>query len=86
MTSRMMDTQYDAKVELCEAIKRGTKADFISVKDRLVAFADKETTVERIEESSKYILSNWGAAKLRLSNRTDIYGCSAEGHVSCFIR
>ena len=82
MTSHMMDTQYDAKVELCEAIKRGTKADFIGVKDRLIALADKETTVERIEESSKYILSNWGAAKLRLSNRTAIYGCSAEGHVS----
>ena len=44
--------------------------------------ADKKTVAERIEEAAGYILSNWTSARRRLSNRTVIYGCSAEGHVS----
>ena len=33
-------------------------------------------------EAGEYFLSNWTAAKIRLTNRDIVKGCSAEGHVS----
>lgn len=36
----------------------------------------------KITDGANYILSNWTAAKVRLTNRRHLCGCSAEGHVS----
>lgn len=78
----MKDSVDDARKELCDAIKSGTKADFQSVVERLKVCAGTEATEKRIEESGAYILSNWIAAKIRLKDRETVKGCSAEGHVS----
>lgn len=42
----------------------------------------RESGTRRLEESRDYILSNWGAAKLRLLHKEGVKGSSTEGHVS----
>lgn len=81
-TSHMFDSVDDARRELCKAIKSGTKEEFNEVMERIACCASAESVLKRIEESRVYILNNWTAAKIRLSNRKTAKGCSAEGHVS----
>ncbi len=82
MTSHMEDSTEDAKAELRAAIRSGTKREFEEVVDRLKNNVSSESGRKRLEESEKYILSNWMAARRRLVKGGDICGCSAEGHVS----
>lgn len=82
MTGHMKDSADDARKELCDAIKSGTRSDFQEIVKRLKACAETESAENRIEESGTYILSNWTAAKIRLKDRETVKGCSAEGHVS----
>lgn len=82
LTGHMKDTQQQAKIELCEAIKDGKKKDFEAIVNRLVDCAQNEKKKEKIKKDSKYILNNWRAAKKRLQRKDGIKGCSAEGHVS----
>ncbi len=81
-TSHMLDSADEAREELCTAIKSGTKEEFNEVMGRIACCAATESVRKRIEESRTYILNNWTAAKIRLSNRKTAKGCSAEGHVS----
>lgn len=81
-TGHMLDSAEDARKELCTAIKSGTKEEFNEVMERIAGCAPSESALKRIEESRAYILNNWTAAKIRLSNRRTAKGCSAEGHVS----
>lgn len=82
LTSHMLDSTEESRVELCKAIKSGTKENFKEVVKRIDKCAETESTHKRIADSAAYILSNWSAAKLRLSERQTVKGCSAEGHVS----
>ena len=82
LTSHMKDTREDAKKELVHAIRYEKKSDFEAVVERLKDCLETETGIKRIEKSSEYILSNWTAARLRLSRKEGVVGCSAEGHVS----
>lgn len=81
MTGHMKDTQEQARIELCSAIKSKNKADFIEIMDRLRGCTEKESVIKRINESGEYILNNWTAAKTRLRHKEGVVGCSAEGHV-----
>ena len=81
MTGHMMDTQEDARIELCKAIRSKNKEDFLEITQRLLGCTSNEKVIKRITESAQYILDNWTAAKRRLKHRDSIYGCSAEGHV-----
>ena len=82
LTSHMKDSREDAKKELIHAIKYEKKSDFEAVVDRLKDCLETETGIKRIEKSKEYILSNWTAARLRLTRKEGVLGCSAEGHVS----
>ncbi|MCB6414962.1 ISLre2 family transposase [Faecalimonas umbilicata] len=82
MTGHMKDSAADARKELCDTIKNGTREDFQRVVERLKDCAETEAAEKRIDESASYILSNWMAAKIRLEDRKTVKGCSAEGHVS----
>ena len=81
MTRHMKDTQEDARIELCKAIRSRKKEDFLEISQRLLSCTSSEKDIWRIRESTQYILDNWTAAKRRLQHREAIYGCSAEGHV-----
>lgn len=85
LTSHMKDSTDDARKELCDAIRRKTKADFIELVERLedaLPEGSREPGTRRLEESRNYILSNWNAARLRLLHKDGVKGSSTEGHVS----
>ena len=82
MTAHMLDSAEDARKELNQAIKMGSRGNFREVVKRINDCAKTEAAEKRIAESAAYIESNWSAAQIRLSNRETIKGCSAEGHVS----
>ena len=82
LTSHMKDTREDAKKELVHAIKYEKKSDFEAIVERLKDCLETETGSKRIDKSAEYILSNWTAARLRLTRKEGVIGCSAEGHVS----
>ena len=82
LTSHMKDSREDAKKELIHAIKYEKKSDFEAIVERLKDCLQTETGIKRIEKSKEYILSNWTAARLRLTGKEGVIGCSAEGHVS----
>lgn len=82
MVRHTMDSMEDAKKEIYDSIKKKDKDDFRQVVEKLHNCATTEQQHKRIDEGRDYILSNWTAAKIRLSKRDTIKGCSAEGHVS----
>ena len=84
ITSHLMDSQWDAKKELRTIIMSKSKKDFNTYVDLIKTYL-KETDKkqgESIEKGRNYILENWMACKIRLSQRKKLPGCSAEGHVS----
>jgi len=81
MTGHMKDSQEDALTELKDAIRNGTRNEFIEVAERVISLAPGDSEMEKSLTEMNYILSNWGAAKLRLRHRAGVCGCSAEGHV-----
>lgn len=82
MTSHMLDSKEDARIEISHCIKSNTKKEFNEIVDRLVGCAKTEGQIKNIQEAAKYISKNWSAAKRRLWRRDGVCGCSAEGHVS----
>jgi len=82
MTNHMLDSAEDARSVLCESIKEDTKEEFLSCVDMLEYHAKTDSAKARIAEGAKYVLDNWSAAKVRLTNRRSLCGCSAQGQVS----
>lgn len=82
MTAHMLDSQADAREEVCKTIIGKEKKDFKELVGRLKGYAEKESDLKRITGAAEYIESNWAAAKRRLWKRDGIAACSAEGHVS----
>lgn len=82
LTSHMLDTAEDARAELRNAIRKGTKEDFREVVERLKLSMETDSGLKRLEKASEYILSNWTAAKYRLRHKEGVVGSSTEGHVS----
>lgn len=82
LTSHMKDSTGDARKELYDAIRHGTKAEFNEVVDWLRDCLPDESVVSRIEEARAYFLNNWMPARRRLLHQDGVIGCSAEGHVS----
>ena len=82
LTSHMKDSTGDARKELYDAIRHGTKGEFNEIVDRLRDCLPDESGVSRIEEARAYFLNNWMPARRRLLHQDGVIGCSAEGHVS----
>ena len=82
MTAHMLDSQADAREEVCKTIREKEKKDFKELVERLKGYTEKESELKRIGESAEYIESNWAAAKRRLWKKDGLAACSAEGHVS----
>lgn len=82
MTRHLMDSADDARSEIYEIIRKGTKEDFEKEVDRLCGYTTDYSEIVKIQEAGKYFLNNWTAAKTRIIQRNKIFGCSAEGHVS----
>ena len=82
MTGHMLDSAEDARKALCKSIMEDTKEEFLSYVDMLEFHAKTDAEKARITEGAKYVLDNWSAAKVRLTNRGSLCGSSTEGHVS----
>lgn len=82
MTSHMLDSADKARKQLTDVICDGDKTQFKAKGAELLEYAETEAQEKRITEGMEYILSNWMPAKVRMTNRTILHGCSAEGHVS----
>ena len=82
MTAHMMDSAYDAKVQLCDEIKQGNKDSFIAKAKEIASYSEDQKIQEAVLAAAGYILSNWMAAKRRLEHKDGVAACSAEGHVS----
>lgn len=82
LTGHMEDSTGDARKELYQAIRRGTKEEFNEIVDRLLCCLPDTGGVARIEEARAYVLNNWMPARRRLLHQDGVIGCSAEGHVS----
>lgn len=82
LTSHMRDSQGDVKNELRKVIRSKTKKEFEELSDRIAEYLENEAGLNRVREAKAYILSNWRAARLRLSHEEGVKGSSTEGHVS----
>ena len=82
MSGHMLDEAEEVRKELKRLIKEGTKGAFRSYAEELAGYGETENARKRILESGQYFLNIWTAARIRLTNRKTVKGCSAEGHVS----
>ena len=82
MTGHLYDSADDAKTEIYDIIKNGSKQDFIKEIEKLCSYARDDSEAAKISEAGNYFLNNWSAARVRITQRNKIFGCSAEGHVS----
>lgn len=85
MTSHMKDSTEDALKELRTAIRTGNREKFKEIAERLKNALPEERMESgslNIDKSREYILSNWGAARVRLKHTDGTIGSSTEGHVS----
>ena len=80
MTGHMLDNAQEAREMLCETIKEGKKEDFLSAVDMLLFYAEDDKEEKRIIQNRDFLLDNWSAAKVRLTDRSAV-GSSTEGHV-----
>ena len=82
MTRHMLDSADEVRAILCNTIKNGSKEDFREGVKVIAGYEKTESGRRSILKAGEYFLSNWTAARLRLTSRDIIKGCSAEGHVS----
>lgn len=67
-----------SRASLWKALYKGEKEKFVKTLKEVRKCAPNEKAVNECEE---YVLNNWDSAVLRMQDK-NVYGCSAEGHVS----
>lgn len=76
--NQMLDEADRAKKHLWKALYKGKPKKFNKWMDKISACAPN---TKRVEECRTYFNNHWDAAVLRMQDK-QVYGCSAEGHVS----
>ncbi len=76
--NQMLDDANEVKGRLWKALYKGKKKKFVKTLKAVRKCAPNEKAVNECEE---YVLNNWDSAVLRMQDK-NVYGCSAEGHVS----
>lgn len=82
MTSHLLDSAVFEREKLESIIRNGTKKDFEQEIEYITDHLTESAVIEKVKAASKYFLSNWMSAKLRLQRKSHIKSCSAEGNVS----
>lgn len=82
LTSHLKDSTEDARRELYQVLRHGTKDEFRTLVEKIRGCLPDETGGRRIDEAANYFLENWMPARRRLLHYEGVVGCSAEGHVS----
>ena len=81
-TSHLLDSTTDARDELYQALRSGSKERLRKIERKILNTTDNEVVTRRVKESIQYLRLNIKAIELRLNKADEIIGCSAEGHVS----
>ena len=76
--NQISDEAGEVKGQLWKALYQGKKKKFRKTMKRIRRSAPNEKVVDECRE---YLLNNWESAVRKLQDK-NIYGCSAEGHVS----
>ena len=76
--NQMLDDANEVKGRLWKALYKGKKKKFKKTLKAVRKCAPNEKAVNDCEE---YVLNNWDSAVRRMQDK-NVYGCSAEGHVS----
>lgn len=90
LVSHMGDSRWDVARKMRRTIRYQKMEDFEELVDLLEEYLKEKSEnkeklksgLKRMNHAREYILSNWGAAKLRLSYPKGTIGSSTEGHVS----
>ena len=82
MTSHLLDSAVFEREKLENIIKNGTKKDFEKETEYIASHLTDNAVIEKVQAASKYFLSNWMSAKLRLQRKPHVKSYSAEGNVS----
>lgn len=75
---RMQDDANEIKGRLWKALYKNKKKKFVKT---LKAVRKCAPNPKAADECAEYVLNNWESAVLRMRDK-NVYGCSAEGHVS----
>ena len=75
---QMLDEASEVKGRLWKALYKGKKKKFVKTLKEVRKCALNEKAVD---ECGEYVLNNWDSAERRMQDK-NVYGCSAEGHVS----
>lgn len=76
--NQMLDDTNEVKGRLWKALYKGKKKKFLKTLKAVRKCVPNEKPVNECED---YVLNNWDSAVLRMQD-ANVYGCSAEGHVS----
>ena len=76
--NQMLDDANEIKGRLWKALYKGKKKKFVKT---LKAVRRCVKNAKPVDECEEYILNNWDSAVRRVQDK-NVYGCSAEGHVS----
>ncbi|MED9903441.1 MAG: ISLre2 family transposase [Lachnospiraceae bacterium] len=76
--NQMLDDTNEVKGRLWKSLYKGKRKKFIKTIRAVRKCAANEKAVNECEE---YVLNNWDSAVRRMQDK-NVYGCSAEGHVS----
>ncbi|MBQ2803404.1 MAG: UPF0236 family protein, partial [Lachnospiraceae bacterium] len=76
--NQMLDDANEVKGKLWKSLYKGKKKKFVKV---LKAVRKCVPNSKPVDECEEYVLNNWDSAVLRMQDK-NVYGCSAEGHVS----
>lgn len=76
--NQMLDDANEVKGRLWKALCKGKKKKFLKTLKAIRKCAPNEKAVNDCEE---YVLNNWESAVRRMQDK-NVWGCSAEGHVS----
>lgn len=75
---QMLDDTNEVKGRLWKALYKGKKKKF---RKTLKAVKKCAPNVKAVDACGEYVMNNWESAVLRMRDK-NVYGCSAEGHVS----
>ena len=75
---QMPDDTNEVKGRLWKALYKGKRKKF---RKTLKMVRKCAPNVKAVDECEEYVLNNWESAVLRMQDK-NVYGCSAEGHVS----
>lgn len=72
----------EQRFKIWDSINKGNKKLVKEYLEEAITCVDSTNRAEQVINCKTYILNNWSAIKIKITDKENIVGCSAEGHVS----